>query len=95
MSRIVGVKYFNVFGPNEDHKGDMRSLVNKAYQQILATGRVQLFKSHKPEFKDGEQMRDFLYVKDAVEMTIHFAEHPQGQRRTGSTISAAARRTRG
>lgn len=74
LDRIVGVKYFNVFGPNEDHKGDMRSLVNKAYQQILSTGRVQLFKSHKPEFKDGEQMRDFLYVKDAVEMTIHFAE---------------------
>ncbi len=74
LARIVGVKYFNVFGPNEDHKGDMRSLVNKAYQQILATGRVQLFKSHKPEFKDGEQMRDFLYVKDAVEMTLHFAE---------------------
>ena len=74
LSRIVGVKYFNVFGPNEDHKGDMRSLVSKAYQQILATGSVQLFKSHKPEFKDGEQMRDFLYVKDAVEMTIHFAE---------------------
>ena len=74
LSRIVGVKYFNVYGPNEDHKGDMRSLVNKAYQQILTTGRVQLFKSHKPEFKDGEQMRDFLYVKDAVEMTLHFAE---------------------
>jgi ADP-L-glycero-D-manno-heptose 6-epimerase len=78
LSRIVGVKYFNVFGPNEDHKADMRSLVNKAYQQILATGRVQLFKSHKPEFKDGEQMRDFLYVKDAIEMTLHFAENPPG-----------------
>ena len=75
LSRIVGVKYFNVFGPNEDHKGDMRSLVNKAYQQILATGKVGLFKSYHPEFKDGEQMRDFLYVKDAVEMTLHFAEH--------------------
>jgi ADP-L-glycero-D-manno-heptose 6-epimerase len=74
LPRIVGVKYFNVFGPNEDHKADMRSLVNKAYQQILGTGRVQLFKSHKPEFKDGEQMRDFLYVKDAVEMTLHFAD---------------------
>ena len=74
LDRIVGVKYFNVFGPNEDHKGDMRSLVNKAYQQILDTGKVRLFKSHKPEYKDGEQMRDFLYVKDAVEMTIHFAE---------------------
>jgi ADP-L-glycero-D-manno-heptose 6-epimerase len=83
LKRIVGVKYFNVFGPNEDHKGDMRSLVNKAYQQILATGRVQLFKSHKPEFKDGEQMRDFLYVKDAIEMTLHFAENPAGEKAAG------------
>ena len=74
LEHIVGVKYFNVFGPNEDHKADMRSLVHKAYQQILTTGRVQLFKSHKPEFKDGEQMRDFLYVKDAIEMSLHFAE---------------------
>jgi ADP-L-glycero-D-manno-heptose 6-epimerase len=74
LPRIVGVKYFNVFGPNEDHKADMRSLVNKAYHQIQSTGRVQLFRSHKPEFRDGEQKRDFLYVKDAVEMTLHFAE---------------------
>jgi ADP-L-glycero-D-manno-heptose 6-epimerase len=79
LERIVGVKYFNVFGPNEDHKGDMRSLVHKAYQQILSTGRVQLFRSHRPEFQDGEQKRDFLYVKDAVEMTLHFAEHPAGR----------------
>ena len=78
LKRIVGVKYFNVFGPNEDHKGDMRSLVNKAYQQILTTGRVGLFKSHHPDYKDGEQMRDFLYVKDAVEMTLHFAESATG-----------------
>jgi ADP-L-glycero-D-manno-heptose 6-epimerase len=74
FDRIVGVKYFNVFGPNEDHKGDMRSLVHKAYQQILATGKVGLFKSYHPEFKDGEQKRDFLYVKDAVDMTLHFAD---------------------
>ena len=74
LPQIVGVKYFNVFGPNEDHKGDMRSLVHKAYGQIVSTGRVQLFKSHRPDFKDGEQMRDFLYVKDAIEMTLHFAE---------------------
>ncbi len=74
LNSIVGVKYFNVYGPNEDHKADMRSLVNKAYQQILETGKVRLFKSYKPEYKDGEQMRDFLYVKDAIEMTIHFAE---------------------
>jgi ADP-L-glycero-D-manno-heptose 6-epimerase len=76
MDRIVGLKYFNVFGPNEDHKGDMRSVVNKAFRQILETGRVKLFKSHRPEFADGEQRRDFLYVKDAVEMTLHLAGQP-------------------
>jgi ADP-L-glycero-D-manno-heptose 6-epimerase len=74
LDKIVGIKYFNVFGPNEGHKADMRSLVNKAFQQIQTTSRVQLFKSHRPDFRDGEQMRDFLYVKDAVEMTLHFAE---------------------
>lgn len=74
LKHMAGVKYFNVFGPNEDHKGDMRSLVNKAYQQITETGKVGLFKSYHPDYKDGEQMRDFLYVKDAVEMTLHFAE---------------------
>jgi ADP-L-glycero-D-manno-heptose 6-epimerase len=74
LPRIVGLKYFNVFGPNEDHKGDMRSVVHKACGQIQATGRVQLFRSHRPDYRDGEQQRDFLYVKDAVEMTLHFAE---------------------
>jgi ADP-L-glycero-D-manno-heptose 6-epimerase len=74
LSCIVGLKYFNVFGPNEGHKGDMRSLVNKAYEQILTDGKVRLFKSHRPDYRDGEQKRDFLYVKDAVEMTLHFAE---------------------
>jgi ADP-L-glycero-D-manno-heptose 6-epimerase len=73
FSRIVGLKYFNVYGPNEWHKGDMRSLVNKAYDQVLETGKIHLFKSYKPMFKDGEQKRDFLYVKDAVDMTIHLA----------------------
>ncbi len=67
--RIVGLKYFNVYGPNENHKGDMRSVVNKAFDQIRATGKVQLFKSHRPDYRDGEQQRDFLYVKDAVNMT--------------------------
>ena len=74
--RWAGVKYFNVYGPNEDHKSDMRSVVHKAYGQILDTGRVQLFKSHRPDFKDGEQMRDFLYVKDAIRMTLHLADTP-------------------
>jgi len=70
LSKIVGLKYFNVFGPNEDHKADMRSLVNKAYQQIEQTGRVGLFKSYRPDYADGKQERDFLYVKDAVQMTL-------------------------
>jgi len=74
LDRIVGLKYFNVFGPNEDHKGDMRSVVHKACGQIHATGKVQLFKSYRPDYRDGEQKRDFLYVKDAIEMTLHFAE---------------------
>lgn len=76
LDQIVGMKYFNVFGPNEDHKGDMRSVVHKAYHQIRTTGRVSLFKSYHPDYKNGEQMRDFLYVKDAVQMTIFLAETP-------------------
>jgi ADP-L-glycero-D-manno-heptose 6-epimerase len=76
LDRIVGLKYFNVFGPNEQHKGDMRSLVDKAYRQVTATGTIRLFKSHRPEYADGEQVRDFLYVKDAVAATLHLAERP-------------------
>ena len=75
---FVGLKYFNVFGPNEDHKGDMRSLVNKAFDQINQTGKLQLFKSHNSDYQDGEFGRDFVYVKDAVEMTLHFMENNVG-----------------
>lgn len=71
---VCGLKYFNVFGPNEDHKGDMRSIVHKAYEQIRASGSVRLFKSYRAEYRDGEQQRDFIYVKDAVEMTLYLAE---------------------
>jgi len=74
---IVGIKYFNVFGPNEYHKGDMRSLVCKAYDQIRSTGKIRLFKSYKPGYADGCQMRDFVYVKDAVDMTLHLAEEKE------------------
>lgn len=74
FDKIVGLKYFNVFGPNEDHKGDMRSLVNKAFGQINDTGKLKLFKSANPDYADGEFGRDFVYVKDAVEMTLHFME---------------------
>jgi ADP-L-glycero-D-manno-heptose 6-epimerase len=74
LDRIVGLKYFNVFGPNEGHKGDMRSVVAKAHVQILESGKLSLFRSYNPKYEDGGQMRDFLYVKDAAEMTLHFAE---------------------
>lgn len=76
FNSIVGLKYFNVFGPNEYHKGSMRSFVLKAFEQIRDTGKVKLFKSHKPEYKDGEQLRDFVYVKDAVDMTLFFMDNP-------------------
>lgn len=70
---FTGIKYFNVFGPNEYHKGEMRSLVLKAFEQIRDTGTLKLFKSYHPEYADGEQMRDFLYVSDAARMTVYLA----------------------
>jgi ADP-L-glycero-D-manno-heptose 6-epimerase len=66
--RMVGIKFFNVFGPNEYHKGDMTSVIFKAYHQIKKTGKVRLFKSYRPEYEDGEQLRDFVYIKDCVEV---------------------------
>ncbi|HDS84609.1 MAG TPA: ADP-glyceromanno-heptose 6-epimerase [Phycisphaerales bacterium] len=77
LERFAGLKYFNVFGPNEYHKGAMRSFVLKAYEQINADGRVRLFKSHRPDYEHGQQVRDFIYVKDAVEMTLFFLDHPE------------------
>ncbi|MES2524217.1 MAG: ADP-glyceromanno-heptose 6-epimerase [Gemmatimonadota bacterium] len=76
LGDIVGLKFFNVFGPNEAHKGEMRSLVHKAYEQIRDTGRVGLFKSYHPDYRDGEQRRDFVYVKDVAAMTLHLASQP-------------------
>lgn len=69
----VGIKYFNVYGPNEDHKGEMRSVVAKAYEQIRDRGTIDLFKSYRPGIADGEQTRDFLYVKDAAAVTTFLA----------------------
>ncbi len=74
LDRIVGLKYFNVYGPNEYHKGDMSSVVLKAFEQIQSTGKMRLFKSYRNDYKDGEQVRDFIYVKDAVDMTLFFLE---------------------
>jgi ADP-L-glycero-D-manno-heptose 6-epimerase len=76
LERCVGLKYFNVYGPNEYHKAEMRSFVLKAYEQIGAEGRVRLFKSHRPDYGHGQQLRDFIYVKDAVEMTLFFLDNP-------------------
>ena len=77
LDRFIGIKFFNVFGPNEYHKADMRSFVIKAFEQINQTGGVKLFKSHRPDFADGGQLRDFIYVKDAVDMTLFFLERPE------------------
>ncbi|MDR0994020.1 MAG: ADP-glyceromanno-heptose 6-epimerase [Verrucomicrobiota bacterium] len=76
FDRIAGLKYFNVYGPGEEHKGDMRSVVNKAFGQILETGSVRLFKSYKPEYGDGDQLRDFIFVKDVVDVTLFCGDHP-------------------
>jgi ADP-L-glycero-D-manno-heptose 6-epimerase len=73
LKKIVGLKYFNIFGPNEDHKADMRSLVHKSFSQVKTEGVIRLFKSYRKDFRDGEQKRDFLYVKNAVAMTLHLA----------------------
>ncbi len=76
IEQIAGLKYFNVFGPNEYHKKDMKSMACKAFEQVKKTGKIRLFKSYRPEYADGGQKRDFLYVKDAVEMTLFFLENP-------------------
>ena len=69
-NEVCGLRFFNVFGPNEYHKGSMKSMVYRAYYQILEKGGVKLFKSNSPKFDDGEQMRDFVYVKDVVNVIL-------------------------
>jgi ADP-L-glycero-D-manno-heptose 6-epimerase len=70
-----GLKFFNVFGPNEYHKGRMASVIFHSYNQVKEKGKVKLFRSHKPEFKDGEQLRDFIYVKDVVDVLFFLMDH--------------------
>lgn len=98
LGDIVGLKYFNVFGPNEGHKGDMRSVIHKAYPGVRDTGTMRLFQSHRPDYADGEQQRDFIYVKDAVTMTLFFLDHPEinglfnigtGRARTWNDVAGA------
>ncbi len=71
----AGLKFFNVYGPNEYHKGRMASVVFHAFNQIRATGGMKLFRSHRPDFKDGEQLRDFVYVKDVCSVCMFLMEH--------------------
>lgn len=72
-TNFAGIKYFNVFGPNEYHKGDMQSLVLKAFRQIQKDGVIRLFKSYNPNYGDGKQERDFFYVSDAAKITVNLA----------------------
>lgn len=73
---VASLKFFNVYGPNEYHKGDMRSVACKAFHEISATGRLRLFRSNTPDFANGGQMRDFVYVKDCVELMFWLLENP-------------------
>ncbi|MBN1585988.1 MAG: ADP-glyceromanno-heptose 6-epimerase [Candidatus Omnitrophica bacterium] len=77
QNKMVGLKFFNVFGPNEYHKNDMRSMVHKGWGQVKKTKKLGLFKSYKPEYKDGGQLRDFVYVKDTLKVMQFFWEHPE------------------
>lgn len=98
LGQLASLKFFNVYGPNEYHKGDMRSVVCKAYAQIGKTGRLSLFKSNRSEYPDGGQKRDFLYVKDAVAVMLWLLERPEaggiynvgsGAARTWNDLAAA------
>ena len=71
----AGLKFFNVYGPNEYHKGRMASVILHAFRQIKANGEMKLFRSHKPNYKDGEQLRDFIYVKDVVDVCHFLLNH--------------------
>ena len=75
----AGLKFFNVYGPNENHKGRMASVIFHAYNQIKAKGEMKLFRSHRDDFKDGEQMRDFVYVKDVTDVLFFLMMHRKGQ----------------
>ncbi len=94
----TGFRFFNVFGPNEYHKGDMASLVYKAYNQVLATGGLQLFRSGNDLFEDGEFSRDFIYVKDCVDVLMWSFNNPSvkgifnlgtGKARTWNDLASA------
>lgn len=75
--QYVGLKFFNVYGPNEDCKGNMSSVILHSFHQINETGKVKLFKSHNPDYQDGQQLRDFVYVKDLCKVVSFMIDHPE------------------
>jgi ADP-L-glycero-D-manno-heptose 6-epimerase len=77
QNKVTGFRYFNVYGPNEYHKGHMRSMVQKGFEQVMKEGKLRLFKSYRPEYPDGGQKRDFIYVKDTVEAMLWFYRNPK------------------
>ncbi len=98
LEQVVGLRYFNVFGPNEYHKEHMRSVILKQYERVANDGYIELFKSYHPEYADGEQQRDFLYLKDAAAVTVFFLDNPSlggvfnvgtGQARTWNAVASA------
>ena len=75
--KVTGIKFFNVFGPNEYHKAEMRSVICKAFPRVRDEGKIKLFKSYNKAYADGEQKRDFIYVKDAIEVMYYLFTNPK------------------
>ena len=75
--QCVGLKFFNVYGPNEYHKASMQSVIAKNYAQVRRGEPLRLFRSYRPRYADGGQLRDFIYVRDCVEVVVWLLEHPQ------------------
>ncbi|MDD5439864.1 MAG: ADP-glyceromanno-heptose 6-epimerase [Candidatus Omnitrophica bacterium] len=98
IKKITGIKFFNVFGPNEYHKGEMMSVICKQFRLVKNDGVIKLFRSYRPDYKDGEQKRDFIYIKDTIEVMYWFFTHPgktglfnlgTGRARSWNDIAAA------
>ncbi len=90
----AGLKFFNVYGPHEFHKGRMASVVFHAYTQIKETGKVKLFKSNRAEYKDGEQLRDFVFVDDVTEICTFFLEQYKASARTADIYNVGTGKAR-
>ena len=75
--QLVGLKFFNVYGPNEYHKEEMKSIILKIFENVVSKRSIKLFKSHNKKYNDGEQIRDFIYIKDVIEVINWFIENPK------------------